>query len=98
MSAVTACTVCAPRHIAYENGVLGGVASSLAVLCSRGDKVLVHAPTYVGFTKTLKNAGYDLVASQLVPDEDGVWRMDFDDMERKLVENDIHAANLLLAS
>lgn len=81
-----------PEHIAYENGVLGGVASSLAVLCSRGDKVLVHAPTYVGFTKTLKNAGYDLVASQLVPDEDGVWRMDFDDMERKIIENDIHAA------
>lgn len=81
-----------PEHIAYENGVLGGVASSLAVLCSCGDKVLVHAPTYVGFTKTLKNAGYDLVASRLVPDEDGVWRMDFDDMERKIVENDIHAA------
>lgn len=41
-----------PEHIAYENGVLGGVASTLSVLCSRGDSVLVHAPTYVGFSKT----------------------------------------------
>ena len=31
--------------IGYENGVLGGVLSALNVFCSRGDKVLVHAPT-----------------------------------------------------
>lgn len=81
-----------PEHIAYENGVLGGVASALAVLCSRGDSVLVHAPTYVGFSKTLRNAGYDLVPSELIRDDQGVWRMDFDDMERKIVDHKIHAA------
>ena len=36
--------------IGYENGVLGGVLSALNVFCSKGDKVLVHAPTYIGFT------------------------------------------------
>ena len=25
-------------------------------------------------------------------DENGTWRMDFDDMEKKIVENHIHAA------
>ena len=79
-------------HIGYENGVLGGVASALNVLCSKGDKVLVHAPTYVGFTGTLTNNGYDIVHSQLVQDENGVWRMDFEDMEKKIVEQKIHAA------
>lgn len=83
-----------PGHIGYENGVLGGVANSLAVLCSRGDKVLVHAPTYTGFTNTLKNAGYDLVASWLRRDAEGVWRMDYEDMEKKLATQDIHAAIL----
>ena len=29
--------------------VLGGVVSALNVFCSRGDKVLLHSPTYVGF-------------------------------------------------
>ena len=35
--------------IGYENGVLGGVISALNVACSRGGRVLVHSPTYVGF-------------------------------------------------
>ena len=83
-----------PENIGYENGVLGGVANALAVVCSRGDKVLVHAPTYTGFTNTLKNAGYDLVTSWLQRDAEGVWRMDYEDMERKLATREVHAAIL----
>ena len=79
-------------NIGYENGVLGGVASALNVFCSRGDKVLLHSPTYVGFTGTLTNNGYDIVHSPLVRDEKGIWRMDFEDMEKKIVEGKIHAA------
>jgi cystathionine beta-lyase len=41
---------------------------------------------------SLKNNGYNIVASPLVLDKDGVWRMDLADMERKIVENRIHAA------
>lgn len=80
------------ESIGYENGVLGGVATALHVLCSQGDNVLVHSPTYVGFTGVLKNNGYHIVHSPLVRDENGVWRMDFDDMEKKIEENHIHAA------
>lgn len=81
-----------PECIGYENGVLGGVISALNVYCSRGDNVLVHKPTYIGFTNSLTNNGYHIVHSELVKDENGVWRMDFDDMEKKIVENKIHAA------
>ena len=77
--------------IGYENGVLGGVVSALNILCSRGDKVLLHLPTYIGFTMSLSNNGYDIVHSPLVKDEDGIYRMDFEDMEKKIVENNIHA-------
>lgn len=80
------------EHIGYENGVLGGVASALHVLCSQGDSILVHSPTYVGFIKTLENNGYNIVDSSLIKDEKGVWRMDFEDMEEKIVENRIHCA------
>lgn len=82
----------APEHIGYENGVLGGVVSALRVLCSRGDRVLLHSPTYIGFTSTMRNNGYSVVHSPLVQDENGVWRMDFDDMEKKIAANHIHAA------
>lgn len=81
-----------PEHIGYENGVLGGVVSALNVFCSRGDKVLVHAPTYIGFTNILKNNGYDIVHSPLIKDENGVWRMDFTDMENRISKQHIHAA------
>ena len=80
------------EHIGYENGVLGGVVTAMNVLCSKGDKVLVHSPTYVGFTHCLENNGYDIVHSPLVRDEQGVWRMDFADMEKKIVEDKIHTA------
>ena len=69
------------KHIGFENGVLGGVLSALSVLCPRGGEVLVHSPTYIGFTSTLTGAGYTIVHSPLHRDEAGVWRMDYADME-----------------
>ena len=78
--------------IGYENGVLGGVISALNVFCSKGDKVLLHTPTYIGFTNCMTNNGYDMVLSPLKKDENGVWRMDFEDMEEKLKTQNIHAA------
>ena len=81
-----------PEHIGYENGVLGGVISVLNVLRSKGDKVLLHSPTYIGFTSSLENNGYKIIHSPLVLDENQVWCMDFEDMEKKIKENHIHAA------
>lgn len=80
--------------IAYENGVLGGVISALRVFCSQGDPVLVHSPTYIGFTHCLEANGFKIVLSPLVQDENGIYRMDLADMEEKLKEYKIHAAIL----
>lgn len=80
------------EHIGYENGVLGGVVSALKVFGSRGEKILVHAPTYVGFTSALTNSGFNIVHSYLKKDEDGIWRMDYEDMDRKIKKHKIHAA------
>lgn len=78
--------------IGYENGVLGGVVTALNVFCSKGDKVLLHSPTYIGFTGALTNNGYSIVHSPMKIDEKGIWRMDFEDMEEKLKKEKIHAA------
>ena len=80
------------KYIGYENGVLGGVISALNVLCSRGGAVLLQSPTYIGFTHVLENNGYRIVHNPMVRDEDGIWRLDYEDMERKITENRIHAA------
>ena len=80
------------KHIGYENGVLGGLLSALNVFCSRGDHVLLNSPAYIGFTKSLANNGYHAVHSPLYLDEENIWRMDYEDMEKKIVEYKIHAA------
>ena len=80
------------EHIDYENGVLGGVVSALTAYAAPGDAVLVHSPTYIGFTHCLNNNGFRIVHSPLVKDEDGIWRMDFADMEEKIKQNHIHVA------
>ncbi len=82
------------EHLGYANGVLGGVISAMNVLCSRGDNVLLHSPTYIGFTEVLENNGYNMVHSPLRRDERGVWRMDLADMERRIAEKKIHTAIL----
>lgn len=45
------------RHIGYENGVLGGVSSVVQALTCPGEPILVHSPTYVGFTHTWSGWG-----------------------------------------
>ena len=77
------------EHIGYENGVLGGVSAVLRALTKEGDPILVHSPTYVGFLHVLHDLNRQVVTSPLARDEQGVWRMDFADMEQKIRENNI---------
>ncbi len=81
-----------PEHIGYENGVLGGVSSAVQAFSAPGDKILVHSPTYVGFTHTMDDTGRIIIHSELKRDENGIWRMDYEDMDRKLKKNNIHLA------
>lgn len=78
--------------IGYENGVLGGVVSALTAFAAPGDPVLLHSPTYIGFTGCIGNNGFRIVHSPLKKDENGVWRMDYEDMDAKLKAEKIHVA------
>ncbi|BDR54334.1 aminotransferase [Bombiscardovia apis] len=78
--------------IGYENGVIGAAVATLRSFVSPGDSVLVHSPTYLGFTNMLNDNGYNIVHSPLKKDAQGTWRMDYDDMRQKLRDNNIHVA------
>ncbi len=80
------------ESIGYENGVLGGVASAVRAFSSPGDGILVNSPVYVGFVGTLRSLGREMILSPLQRDESGIWRMDYEDMDRKIKENSIHLA------
>ena len=81
-------------HIGYENGVHGCVSSAVEVLSKPGDKILIHAPTYVGFLGDIEGLGRTSVYSHLKLDENGIWRMDYEDMDAKLKQYNIHLAVL----
>lgn len=80
------------EHIGYENGVLGCVASALNAFTSQGEAILVHRPCYIGFLHVFEDLGRKIIFSDLKKDENGIWRMDFEDMDRKIKENKIHFA------
>lgn len=78
--------------ISYENSVLGGVANVIRTYTKEGEPVLLHSPTYVGFTATVNATGRKIILSELKQDAEGTYRMDFADMEAKIVENNIKVA------
>ena len=82
----------AKENISNEHGVLESVVAALNAFTTPGEKVLAHSPCYVGFTGAITGAGRTLVYSELKRDENGIWRMDYEDMDRKLKENHIHVA------
>lgn len=80
------------ENIGYENGVHGCVSTVVDKLTNPGDKVLLHSPFYIGFSGDIEYIGRNSVFSELKKDENGIYRMDFEDMERKIKENHIHLA------
>ena len=70
--------------------MLGCLASAAQAFTAPGEAVLLHSPTYIGFTRVLEANGRKIIHSPLVQDEHGVWRMDYEDMDRKIKENNIH--------
>ncbi|HIY02836.1 MAG TPA: aminotransferase class I/II-fold pyridoxal phosphate-dependent enzyme [Candidatus Blautia faecipullorum] len=78
--------------IGHENGVLGGVVSALRILCQPGDSVILQSPTYIGFTHCAEDNGWNFVLNPLIQDENGVWRIDYEDLEEKVSRLNIHAA------
>lgn len=78
------------EFIGYENGVMGCAVTAMRTFTAPGEAVLMHSPTYIGFTHMLQDNGRKAVLSDLVRDEQGIWRMDYEDMEQKIKDNKIH--------
>lgn len=80
--------------IGYENGVIGAFATALSTFTEEGEKVFLHGPTYIGFTHTLADLNRELSISNLVLDDQGILRMDYEDIEKHFVEDNIRLAVL----
>lgn len=77
------------EYILNHTSVLAGVAAAIEAFTLPADNILINQTTYTGFQSTVKNLGRTLVYSPLYLDENNIYRMDFEDMEKKIVANKI---------
>lgn len=78
--------------IGYENGVHGCVTSCVETLSRPGEAVFLHTPYYVGFSADVEGLGRVPVRSELIKDENGIYRMDYEDMDARIRASRCHLA------
>lgn len=69
-------------------GVVFAICQAIRALTEPGDAILINRPVYYPFTTSIENNGRRVVNSPLTF-ENGTYRMDPDDLEKKIVENQV---------
>lgn len=84
----------APEETIMSPCVVTGLKLCVRALTKPGDGVLIATPVYGPFYAAIRENGRMVVESPLAQDVQGVWRMDFADMERKLASGEAKAVML----
>jgi cystathionine beta-lyase len=69
-------------------GVVAAICTLLRVTTKVGDSVIICQPVYYPFAESIVQNNRKLVVSQLV-NTNGVYTIDFEDFEKKIVENEV---------
>ncbi len=81
-----------PASLVFCTGVVPAISSIVRKLTTPAENVLVQTPVYNNFFNSILNNGRRVLESPLVydpgasGDADGAYRIDFDDLERKLAD------------
>lgn len=76
------------ESILLIEGVVPALTVAIQSLTEEGDAVLINTPVYSPFARTVKLNNRQLVTNSLV-EVDGVFRIDFDQLEKDIVENQV---------
>ncbi|CYX47919.1 TPA: MalY/PatB family protein [Streptococcus suis] len=76
------------ESILLIEGVVPALSVAIQSLTEEGDAVLINTPVYPPFARTVKLNNRQLVTNSLV-DVDDVFRIDFDQLEKDIVENQV---------
>jgi len=72
----------------FSPGVVAGFHWLVQILSNSGDAVIVNTPVYYPFLNAVKNNDRRLICSDLIC-EDGIYRIDYEDFEKKIIENQV---------
>lgn len=74
--------------IIFANGVVPALNYMIQTFTKEGDSILIQTPVYNPFRVSTENNGRKIVETQLI-DTNGYYTVDYEDFERKIVENNI---------
>ncbi len=77
-----------PEWLVKTPGVVYALATAVRALTQRGDAVMLQQPVYYPFSSIVRHNERVLVNSPLVL-QDGVYHMDYEDIEARIIENDV---------
>ena len=84
----------APEETIMSPCVVAGLKLCVRVLTMPGDGVLITTPVYGPFYAAIRENGRTVVESPLAQDAQGVWRMNYADMESRLASGEAKAVML----
>ena len=76
------------RELVTTPGVVFATASAIKAFTKEGEAVLIQTPVYYPFKNMIEANNRRTVTSSLY-EKDGKWYIDFEDFEKKIIENDV---------
>ena len=70
-------------------GIVYALAMAVQAFTKEGDGVLIQQPVYYPFSEVIVDNGRRVISNTLVQDKAGKYRIDFEDFEKKLVNENI---------
>ena len=74
--------------LVFIEGVVPAISTAIQAFTKEGESVLINTPVYPPFARSVKLNNRRLITNSLV-EKDGLFEIDFDQLEKQLVEEDV---------
>lgn len=74
--------------LVFIEGVVPAISTAIQAFTKEGEAVLINTPVYTPFARSVKLNNRRLITNSLV-EKDGLFEIDFDQLEKDLVEEDV---------
>lgn len=78
-----------PRWLIKTPGVVFALAMAVKAYTNEGDAVLIQQPVYYPFSEVIQDNARVIVSNDLYLGEDNRYHIDFEDFEKKIVDNNV---------
>lgn len=77
------------RWLIKTPGIVYALAMTVQAFTEEGDAVLIQSPVYYPFSEVIEDNNRRLISNTLVLSDDGKYHMDFEDFEKKIIEENV---------